>query len=50
MAKTLGPKEGPERESVGMVAKAGPRVTEAKVATVELEGAVWLSAEGEEVI
>lgn len=33
-----------------MVAKAGPQVTEAKVATVELEVAAWLSAEAEEVI
>lgn len=50
MTKTLGLKEGPEWESVGMEAKAEQQAMEAEVAVVESEAAVWWSAEVEEVI
>lgn len=50
MTKTLGLKEGPEWESVGMEAKAEQQAMEAEVAVVESEVAVWWSAEVEEVI
>lgn len=50
MAKTLGLKEGPEQESLGLEAKEGQRETEAAAAAAAWEAEGWWWAEVEEGI
>lgn len=50
MAKTLGLKEGPEQESLGLEAEEGQRVTGAAAAAAAWEAEGWWWAEVEEGI